>query len=522
MDNVPERDANKYTAAAAAQAAKFLIDCPNKKPNDCPIEDFQLPIFNFQPTSPGSWVPSAKSALALSLLVSTRFGWAQPVPRPDHVVVVMMENRRYDEIIGNTNDAPWINSLRPIAANFTDSRGIQHPSQPNYLHFYSGSNQGVNDNNRPTPPSPPFRPLSTPNLGAQLLQAGFRFIDYGEDMPYPGFDGDSFSGPNGTYFRCENVAANWMTDATLRPANNVPLLVLQPLTNLPPDYAQLPDVSFWHPVEEHDMHAGFYSTSSETIRVGDAWLRRNLSNYVAWAMTHQSLFVLTWDEDDYSQPSNRIPTLFVGPMVRPASYSYPINHHSVLRTLEDMYGLPYAGNASTSAPIVDIWRSTLSDRLVVYLDFDTNLAAQASTSHNGTLFTGTPRYTNGILRGAASFRNPAAPGAPNDWAVSLGNLESVFADEFSFSLWIRTTNTDNAALFGNKDWSLPNSPGWAVSILDGANVQWATAGGAPREVDLQPPLPDGTWHLVSVTFNRAANRVITYLDGRSRRTNSLA
>src|SRR5207245_431457 len=42
-----------------------------------------------------------------------------------------------------------------------------------------------------------------------------------------------------------------------------------------------------------------------------------------------------------------------------------------------------------------------------------------------------------------------------------------------------------------------------------------------RNVDLQPPLSDGSWHLVSLTFNRAANRVITYLDGHARDTNSL-
>src|SRR4051812_46881572 len=71
------------------------------------------------------------------------------IPKPDHVVIVMLENNGYGDIIGNSN-APYINSLAsdPGNATFTQSYALTHPSQPNYIMLYSGSNQGVtNDNN---------------------------------------------------------------------------------------------------------------------------------------------------------------------------------------------------------------------------------------------------------------------------------------------------------------------------------------------------------------------------------------
>src|SRR5438270_392857 len=68
--------------------------------------------------------------------------YADLLPVPDHVVVVIEENHSYSSIIGNSM-APYINQLAKTGALFTNSYGIEHPSQPNYLQLFSGSNQGV-------------------------------------------------------------------------------------------------------------------------------------------------------------------------------------------------------------------------------------------------------------------------------------------------------------------------------------------------------------------------------------------
>ena len=64
------------------------------------------------------------------------------VPRPDHVVVVVMENRSLSEIDGNPG-APFINAFAAGGALFTQSYAIRHPSEPNYLALFSGSTPGA-------------------------------------------------------------------------------------------------------------------------------------------------------------------------------------------------------------------------------------------------------------------------------------------------------------------------------------------------------------------------------------------
>jgi fibronectin type 3 domain-containing protein len=109
----------------------------------------------------------------------------------------------------------------------------------------------------------------------------------------------------------------------------------------------MPTVSIVVPNLMNDMHDG-------SISQGDAWFWNNLSAYYQWARTHNSLLILTFDEDD-SSATNQIFTLFLGPMVAPGTYSNRITHFNLLRTIEDMYGLGYAGAAASVSPITVGW-----------------------------------------------------------------------------------------------------------------------------------------------------------------------
>lgn len=257
-------------------------------------------------------------------------------PRPDHIVLVVEENHSFSQIIGS-DSAPFINSLAKDsnAVLFTKSYAITHPSQPNYLHLYSGSDQGVTDDNHPA-----NEPFTTPNLGGQLIAAGYSFATYSQGLPYAGFNGDTW----GAYVRRHNPAANWMGSGT----NQIPSTTNQPFTAFPSDYSQLPTVSLVVPNLNCGMHDG-------SISKADTWLKYRFSNYLQWAKTNNSLFILTFDEDN-KKDSNHIVTIFYGPMVRSGKDSITINHYRVLRTIEDMYGLPYAGNAANVKTIANCWR----------------------------------------------------------------------------------------------------------------------------------------------------------------------
>ena len=94
-----------------------------------------------------------------------------------------------------------------------------------------------------------------------------------------------------------------------------------------------------------------------TIQQADTCLENHLEAYRQWAMSNDSLLIVTWDEDDH-KTANHIATIFVGAMVRPGRYAETINHFNVLRTLEDMYGLPAAGKSADATPITDVWTTS--------------------------------------------------------------------------------------------------------------------------------------------------------------------
>jgi phosphatidylinositol-3-phosphatase len=248
------------------------------------------------------------------------------LPRPDHVVIVVLENHAYGEVIQNSK-APYISSLATSGATLTQSFAVTHPSQPNYLALFSGSTQGLTSDSCP-------HTYSSANLGQELIAAGKTFIGYSESMPSDGYTGCT----SGRYARKHNPWVNF---------TNVPASANLRYTRFPTDFTRLPTVSFVIPNLCNDMH-------DCSVATGDTWVRSNLDGYVQWAKTHNSVLLLTFDEDDFSA-SNRIPTLFVGQPVQPGSYSTRVNHYSILRTLLDMYGLPCVGSACSATPLTTIW-----------------------------------------------------------------------------------------------------------------------------------------------------------------------
>ncbi len=263
------------------------------------------------------------------------------VPTPDHVVILVLENHGYNQVV-RSSASPYINSLinDPFTALFTQSYALSHPSQPNYLQFFSGSTQGVTDDNVPA-----TLPFTTANLGAELQNASRTFIGYSEDLPSVGYTGAT----SGAYARKHNPWVNWQSTAL----NGIPVSSNQPFTAFPSDYNLLPTVSFVIPNQNNDMHNG---SDPSRITTCDTWIQTNLNAYIQWAKTHNSLLILTFDEDDNASVQH-ILTLFTGNFVQAGNYSTAINHYNVLRTVEDMYGLTHAGAASSAATIDNCWNN---------------------------------------------------------------------------------------------------------------------------------------------------------------------
>ena len=121
------------------------------------------------------------------------------------------------------------------------------------------------------------------------------------------------------------------------------------MTAFPTDFTHLPNLSFVIPNLQDDMHDG-------SIAQGDQWLSTHLGPYLTWAATHNSLLVVTTDEDDNSH-ANHITTILAGAHITPGQYPTRTDHYGLLHTLLDSFNLAPFGAAASTPAISGIWGS---------------------------------------------------------------------------------------------------------------------------------------------------------------------
>ncbi len=358
------------------------------------------------------------------LTASTLFVSSTMALPPNKIVIVIEENHAFSEVIGNP-DAPYINSLAAAGANLTRCFALTHPSQPNYLEFFSGDNQGVTEN-LPIANTP----FSSPNLGANLLAAGQSFVGYCEDLPEMG----SLIWARDDYARRHNPWSNWQSvAATPAPGSNqLPWTCNQPFSAFPSDFALLPRVSIIVPNNLNNMHSG-------SIAEADDWLRTRLGAYAQWAMANNSLLIVTWDEDE-SQSRNQIPTILYGPMVRPGTVDSTWTLHNITRTVSELCGASACGSTASVRPIVGVLATDPPVTTVSFRDgelgyddtIDTFIEAAApDASHNidtTATIDGSP-LSQGLIRFDAIFGG--VPGRIPENAIVLSAKLSILTGSAS-------------------------------------------------------------------------------------------
>ncbi|MDQ2837198.1 MAG: putative Ig domain-containing protein [Actinomycetota bacterium] len=426
-------------------------------------------VTGLTPGTSYTFAVSAKDAAGQTSPVSapataTTPATAAAVPRPDHVVVVMMENHSYADIIGSSS-APYINSLASGGATFTQSFAVTHPSEPNYLALFSGSTQGLTSDSCPNT-------FTGANLGSELIAKQLTFTGYSETMPSNGYTGCT----SGNYARKHNPWVNF---------SNVPAASNLTFGSYPTSYSTLPTLSFVIPNLQDDMHDG-------TVAQGDTWLQQHIDGYAQWAKTHNSLLVLTWDEDDNSA-NNQIPTILVGAQVKTGSYSETINHYSVLRTLEDAYGLPYAGASSTATPITDVWTGSGSGTNTVTV---TNPGSQT-----GTVGTAASLQIHASDSASGQTLSYAATGLPGGLTISpsSGLISGTPTTAGTSSVTVTVTDGTGASGQTNFSWTVSGggtgcsgqklgNPGFET----GTASPWTASSGVISNSATEPP-HTGTW-----------------------------
>jgi phospholipase C len=333
----------------------------------------------------GVVLPSAGVAGVAS---SSKSGGA--IPRYRHIVEIMMENTSYDTIIGNPN-APSLNALASQYGLATDYFGVTHPSEPNYVANMGGDYFGIQDDNQfyCTPELANSDPnctgttvdhtVSAPSLADQLTAAGMSWKGYFQSLPPVPSSGVIKTGPNanGPY------TFKWPSNSVaLYASKHNPFLNftgtqdalarMVPDTQLATDLANkaLPDFSLVVPDQCHDMHGtGGCEDTNGLIAAGDAYVGNTVRMIMAAKQWQQgrNAIVITWDEDDYSDQGKpgtgccgsdpgggQVVTIVITNKTKqPVTDSTPYNHYSLLRSIEDAFGLPCLAHAcDTTAGVV--------------------------------------------------------------------------------------------------------------------------------------------------------------------------
>ncbi|HEX7495194.1 MAG TPA: alkaline phosphatase family protein [Candidatus Limnocylindrales bacterium] len=313
---------------------------PNPTPTAPPNPAVQ-PTPGATPTSTPTATPTASPTQA-----PTATPTAMPTPGPtatppaanlpnfSHVYVIVFENKEYSSIVGSSS-APYINSLISqygLSTNFTAER---HPSEPNYIALTSGGTQGVTDDG--------VYNLGVANLFDQVTTSGRTWKAYQQGNPGNCFTGSSSSavvdgvGKSGSYVRKHNPAISYTSVSGNKAA-------CANITNLAAFDPAAANFEFITPNMINDMHDG-------TVADGDNFLKAFLPKITSSPAFANSVVYVTFDEGTTNvSGGGHIFTLAITPNMTPgykATGAY--THYSMLRTIEQAWGLPSLGNAASAS-----------------------------------------------------------------------------------------------------------------------------------------------------------------------------
>jgi hypothetical protein len=256
-------------------------------------------------------------------------------PKLGRVAVMVLENRSYEQIIGNPS-APYINSLARKGALETRYYAVTHPSLPNYIALTTGGHVGVNSDCS----SCQSRGRSLVN---QLDGAHIPWRAYFESMPSqpstPYGKGQAYDPYYNPFVYTQSLAKTDLTSDT----RDFATLSRDLATNSLHRFSWIaPDV--WH-----DGHNG-------KLAAVDSFASRMVPRIVKALGPRGVLFIL-WDEGQktdirgaHGKGGGRVPLIALGPGARAgARVNAKANHYALLKTIEASMGLSQLGHARGAA-----------------------------------------------------------------------------------------------------------------------------------------------------------------------------
>ncbi|HEX4182175.1 MAG TPA: alkaline phosphatase family protein [Caulobacteraceae bacterium] len=329
------------------------------------------------------------------------------VPRYAHIFVIVEENKNYDQIMDPAM-APNIAGLAKVYGDAPQFFGEVHPSEPNYVALVGGDTFGIHDDDGffchagvidpacagSAAPGYVDHTVKARHLGQQLEAAGLTWKGYYENLPEPGSlaviaSDPAFDNHTRKTALYASKHSGFMNFASVQQDPRRAWHIVG-FHQLDADLAsgQLPNFALIVPNQCNEMH-GLHgegvaadcdgANPALLIRRGDrvtGELVKRIQATEAWRSSKNVAIVITFDEGagktregccavTPDAPSNfgggHIPTIVItnhGP--RGVSDPTPYNHYSLLRTIEDAFGIhEHLGHAADTdkgvAPMVKLF-----------------------------------------------------------------------------------------------------------------------------------------------------------------------
>ena len=362
-----------------------------------------------QRPSPSTWIATtfaASLALAICLVGQgpATASAQSTLPKIRHVAVIVLENENYSTTFGQGSAAPYLaRQLSKKGQLLTNYYGTGHESLDNYITMVSGQSANAatqSDCQQYQDVSPGtigpngqaigqgcLYPTTVKTIADQLEGVGLTWRGYMEDMgkdpsrersrcAHPQLGSTD---PTQSASKTDQYASRHNPFAYFRSiTGNVPSCRrhVVPLTKLSRDLrfpGRTPNLSFITPDLCHDGHDAVCADPREKGGFAgiDEFLRRWVPRILqAPSFRRNGLLVVTFDESEsdassccfaptgpntalqgiYGPGGGRTGAVLMSPWIKPGSVSsHPYNHYSLLRTMEDLFGLRHLGYAANSA-----------------------------------------------------------------------------------------------------------------------------------------------------------------------------
>lgn len=281
------------------------------------------------------------------------------------IFVIAFENKDQTQVVGNTNDAPYINSLLVSTAAHASKFGDvlpSLPSEPHYVWMEGGTNafpdhtfEGDGD------PSATNSTSTTTHLVTQLMAASIPWMSYQEGIT----SGTCPIATSGHYAPKHDPMLFFQDIVGNPPSAASPVCAAhhKSYADFPADLAAggLKGYIFITPDICHDMHGALDCPSgvfdSANIRAGDDWLKAELPRLIEYTKAHDdSVIFLVWDEGTALFSTNIIPFIAIGKhVVGGKDSTVAVNHSSYVKSIELLLGVPVLPNVASANDFRDMF-----------------------------------------------------------------------------------------------------------------------------------------------------------------------